>query len=195
MTLARAALALSALFLVFMLGLATAPTPPQTVQPSHALRIAGLRLDPPGPAAASAASQSGSAPEPARTTPGPAVAARAPVVAAPPPPAPPPPEVLLRQAVAAVTEEGGRLGLVMTGSSGRRLHEGDDFMGWRLASVTRSSAVLTRGRERRETAFFAASRSSAGPAPLPGAVSTPAPPSAAPGAPPTAAEFFRGFKG
>ena len=203
MTLARTALALAALFLVFMLGMATAPRPAPTVQSARGLRIADLRLDPPALAAAAAVGAGDAAatspPAGARVT---AVARAAPAPS--PPPAPPPPEVLLRQSVAAVAEEDGRLGLVLTGAPGRRLHAGESFMGWRLASVTRSGAVLIRGSERREASFFGASGGAPGGAPgataggsamvPPGAAPTATRPTPTP-ATPTASEYFRGFKG
>lgn len=199
---ARIALMLSAAFLCLVLGLVSAPAPPPVVLPSHPLHVAGLRLDPAGVETASAAAAlAGAAPRP----PAAPSAARAPAprvltYAPPPPPRPPEADTVLRSSVAAVTEDGGRLSLVLAGA-GRRLREGDAFMGWKVASVSRAGAVLRKGDARREVSFFAPGSGTRGttasaaaasflPPPAPG----PRPAAPMPAAP-TAAEYFRGFKG
>lgn len=213
---ARLALVLSAAFLCLMLGLVSAPATPAVVAPAHPLRLAALRLDPPAEEAASAATAlAGAAPRPPSPAGAPATRPRPLLTAAlppPPPPPPPGPDAVLRRSVAAVTEDGGRLSLVLAGG-GRRLRAGESFMGWTVASVSRAGAVLSRGGARREVSFFAPSPASfAGPllGPAAGIASAPSlpaggslppvalPPPRSPAprpAPPTAAEFFRGFKG
>ncbi len=201
---ARIALVLSAAFLCLMLGLVFAPATPAVVAPAHPLRVADLRLSPSAAGAAvSAALLAGSAPPPAPGAAGPRVAAapRREYIRLPPPPPPPVPpgaDEVLRGSVAAVTDDGGRLSLVLAGG-GRRLRDGDRFMGWTLASVNRSGAVLRKGDARRDVSFFAPGSSGTGmsapasglaPAALPSRRSS-APTSKAP----TADEFFRGFKG
>ena len=197
---ARIALVLSAAFLCLVLGLLSAPAVPAAVSPSHPLRLADLRLDPPGVEAASAASALAGAEPRAAVVAGPR-ARQSRVLAYAPPPRPPPPpgvDTVLRNSVAAVTDTGGRLSLVLAGG-GRRLSEGDGFMGWSVASVSRTGAVLRKGGARREVSFFAPGPSSAGSAASDGPASLPPPTGRRTVAPaptaPTAAEFFRGFKG
>ena len=206
---ARVALALSAAFLCLVLGWLSAPATPAVVTPAHPLRLAALRLDPAAdPAAAAAAALSGDAPRPAGPAAPPVVRlARVERLAPLPPPAPPQADAVLRRSVAAVTEDGGGLSLVLAGG-GRRLRPGDAFMGWTLASVTRSGAVLSRRGARREVSFFAPPPSTPGGAEpfglaagggeaAQGRPATLAPPRPAAPMPraPTAAEYFRGFKG
>ena len=194
---ARLALLLSVVFLAAMAGLASAPRDAALVTPLHPLRLASLRLDPPGVRAAEAAAvlaggERPPAPPAGAVSPPPPRPAPVPTLV---PAAPPPPEPasVLRASVAAVTSDDGRLGLVLAGG-GRRLHEGDAFLGWRLASVTRTRAVLTKGAQRRDVSFFDAPAARAVPGPGPTPVA--APPVGPPGQRPvTAEEFFRGFKG
>ncbi len=202
---ARIALVLSAAFLCLMLGLVFAPATPVVVAPAHPLRVADLRLSPSAEGVAvSAALLAGSAP-PAPGAAGPRVAAapRREYIRLPPPPPPPVPpgaDEVLRGSVAAVTDDGGRLSLVLAGG-GRRLRDGDRFMGWTLASVNRSGAVLRKGDARREVSFFAPGPSSfSGARPgvsagvLPAVASPRGAPAPSPKAP-TADEYFRGFRG
>lgn len=192
--LARAALALSVLLLAFVLGLANAPSSTPAALPAHPLRIAQVRLDAPGDTAADAAAALvASHPPP----PSPVSAVQVARVVAPPPllpPPPPRPEAVLRASLAAVSDDHGALGLVLRGGDGRALKAGDRFMGWTLASVTRSGAVLRKGAESRPVSFFGPPPSSAPLAGAPRADFLPAPVAPA-GRPPTAAEYFAGFKG
>lgn len=197
---ARLALAVSLALLAFVLGMAASPAAPPATAVRPGLRVADLRLEPAGPRAAQAmAADLGPAPAAAPAQAGRAALAapRAAPTPPPAPPAPPPVEEQLRRATAAVALEGDRLGLVLAGG-GRRLHQGDAFMGWRLASVSRSGAVLSRGGERRQVSLFGAPPAAAPVAgvlaPSSAAAAAPVPGGAAP-RPPTAEEFFRGFKG
>ena len=188
--LARSALVLSSVFLAFMLGL-VAPAPTSPILPARKAAVSApsaLRPAAAGEAVAAAGLADLDPAPPKRSS------TRAPPLAAVPPPAPPAPppvEAVLRRAVSAVTEDHGRLVLVLAG--GGALREGDAFQGWRLASVSRTGTVLVKGASRRAVSFFQApGLSGEGPT-----LARPPPPGAAERAPspPTAAEFFRGFKG
>ena len=198
---ARIALALSVGLLCLMLGWVSAPPPQAAVTLVRPLHVSGLSLDPAAPRAADAATAlAGGAPRP---TPSSATSAPAQVHVARlqplPPPPPPQADSVLRSSVEAVTEAGGRLDLVLAG--GRRLSAGERFMGWTVASVSRTGAVLSREGVRREVSFFAPGAGSGGAGVFaPGAGSTaatlPARRGVAPSTrAPTAEEYFRGFKG
>ncbi len=199
--LARAALVASAVLLCLVLGLVAAPATDPAVVPAHPLRLAELRLDPAGVRAAGVlagfAGSDPAAPVPAgAAATGPKPPPAPPRLLPPPPPPPPEADAVLRRAVSAVSDEHGRLSLVLAGGGGR-LAEGDVFMGWRLASVTRTAAVLSKGGSRREVSFFAPAPptrlpGAAAPTPLSGSTVPAGPPTARP---PTAAEYFRGFQG
>ncbi len=195
---AKLALAGSLALLAFVLGMAAAPGAPPATPVRPGLRVAELRLEPAGLRAAQALAAADPGPAPvvaAAAAPASGPPRAAPPAPPPPPPPPPPVEDQLRRATAAVALEGGRLGLVLAGG-GRRLHEGDSFMGWRLASVSRSGAVLSRGRERRQVALFGAPPAAVGTAGVLAPATLPPPPPGAPAPrPPTAEEFFRGFRG
>lgn len=187
--LARGALAVAALMLAFGLGVRTAPHTAVVVEPVRGLRLADLRLEPAAIRAVASLGPSGSV-EPVAQAPARAPSPSAAATPVPAPPAPPAADAVLRASVSAVTTEGGRPAAVLRDTPGRRLRAGDSFLGWRVASLSSSGAVLARGRERREVTFF-------GPAMIPAASP---PPSAAPApAPasrsPSAEEYFRGFKG